>query len=76
MVERLAVHLVTDKCYAFQDALYGARCPACDEKLEWEADFDADGTTHNTTCCDKMYILYPETVRVEVLAVEADGKHA
>jgi hypothetical protein len=38
--------LENDKIYGFSDALYNAICPICKDNIEWEADFDADGTTY------------------------------
>lgn len=43
----------------FHDALYKMVCEKCDDYLDWEADFDADGTTYFAFCCSRMYRMSP-----------------
>jgi hypothetical protein len=50
----------------FEDALYKAQCPKCKKELEWETNFDADGTTYGTECCGLVFSLSPHTVKAEV----------
>lgn len=52
----------------FRDALYESQCSTCGEKLSWEADFDADGTSYHAICCDRRYRLDPRTVTVSAEA--------
>lgn len=48
----------------FGDVLYEAQCPICGEKLEWEADFDADGTNYCAKCCEKIFYMIPYKVKI------------
>jgi hypothetical protein len=48
----------------FQDALYRGACGDCGEGLEWEANFDADGTTYFARCCGHHYWMSPSKVFV------------
>ena len=50
----------------FDDALYRGCCGTCGEELTWEADFDADGTTYSTRCCQQFYHMSTRTVEVTV----------
>lgn len=43
----------------FKKILYHGACPKCKHKVEWEADFDADGTSYFTTCCELEFRMYP-----------------
>ncbi len=54
------------KIYDFGDALYKGECDVCKESLDWEADFDADGTNYYTSCCGNHYAMFPNTVRLEI----------
>ncbi len=47
----------------FQKALYHTKCETCKDELQWEANFDADGTTYYVECCGTGYWLSPATVR-------------
>ena len=42
-----------------------AKCTDCLARLQWEADFDADGTSYYSSCCGHQYTMYPETMRLE-----------
>ena len=49
----------------FSEALYHSVCGACREPLEWQAHFDADGTSYTATCnCGMMYNMTPSTVDI------------
>lgn len=54
----------------FNDALYEAQCPICGEKIEWEANFDADGTNYSAECCGESFYMVPYRVKIYV----SDGK--
>lgn len=58
--------LQNDQILPFHDALYEGRCPECNGKIYWEADFDADGTSYFGRCCNKRFRLYPSTVSVSI----------
>ena len=48
----------------FEDILYKGQCKFCEDKLGWEASFDADGTDYYAECCDTSYWFSPHTVMV------------
>lgn len=48
----------------FTQALYHGVCGECGEGLEWEAYFDADGTTYGASCCGYRYRMAPHSVTV------------
>jgi hypothetical protein len=51
----------------FSKALYQTKCPICDERVEWEAQFDADGTVYLATCCGHEFFMgRPLLVEVEI----------
>jgi hypothetical protein len=50
----------------FQKALYDYRCPTCDAPVDWEADFDADGTNYHARCCKNNFFMQPATVTIEI----------
>lgn len=50
------------KEYNFHDCLYEAQCVICESKLYWSANFDADGTSYFSKCCNKYYWLKPSKV--------------
>lgn len=50
----------------FAVALYGCGCIVCKQGLEWEANFNADGTNYYARCCGKRYVMVPHTVKVTV----------
>ncbi len=54
------------KRYKFGEALYEGRCNICDELLEWEATFDADGTEHHAEHCDYIYWMRPNIIEVHI----------
>jgi len=56
----------------FYDALYKAQCKTCKCELEWDANFDADGTTYYADCCGLDYYMKPESVVVSVEDREKD----
>ena len=47
----------------FREALYHGRCMKCEEKLNWEAVFDADGTNYHARCCGQHYLMRPWSVQ-------------
>jgi hypothetical protein len=55
-----------EKEYPFSDLLYDAVCPKCKSNLSWEANFDADGTSHTAECCDTWFNMYPRTFTVYI----------
>ena len=63
-----------DKAYDFSDLLYHASCGVCGYELEWEALFDADGTSHGVTCCNMSYFMRPETYTVFIDEVEPEDE--
>lgn len=54
--------------YPFGDALYDGACHKCDNPLEWEASFDADGTNYYAACndCALTYTMLPSSVLIVV----------
>lgn len=53
---------VQDKAeYALDLVLYNGACD-CGQRLDWEAQFDADGTTYTAACCGFAYWIAPHTV--------------
>lgn len=50
----------------FNDALYEAQCPICGGKIEWSANFDADGTDYSAECCGKSFYMVPHRVKIYV----------
>ena len=49
----------------FEEALYHSHCADCNNSIDWEADFDADGTRYTGQCCGYYYrISEPKTVDV------------
>lgn len=48
----------------FRQALYHGVCGDCKDGLEWEANFDADGTTYFAKCCGHRYSMRPSKVVV------------
>ncbi len=55
------------KTFVFGDLLYRSQCGICQEyNLEWEANFDADGTTYQAKCCGMYYSMGPATHKVNV----------
>lgn len=58
------------KDVGFSQALYDGVCDKCGYGLEWEANFDADGTTYNAECCDLQYYMYPSKVNISVDSAE------
>ena len=52
--------------YSFSDLLYRGECTVCGDVLEWEADFDADGTTYAAWCCGKSYYMRPQMYLVTI----------
>jgi len=54
----------------FGRALHEARCGFCGEELEWEANFDADGTTYKAKCCRREFRMESERVRIEMWDAE------
>jgi len=52
------------KFMPFTEALYNFKCVECKENVCWEANFDADGTVYNTTCCGNHYRM--ETINVKI----------
>jgi hypothetical protein len=58
---------ITDKLITlFSRALHYGVCKDCGETLDWEAEFDADGTNYFAYCCKQSYHMYPNTVSIEV----------
>lgn len=49
----------------FKEALYNTICE-CGSKIEWEACFDADGTSYISECCGNSYYMIPHSVKLEV----------
>jgi len=49
----------------FRDALYDTKCPVCDGRIFWTAQFYADGTNYHARCCNHEFAMYPHTVVVE-----------
>lgn len=66
MADQDKLKLVNGAEMDFSDALYKSKCPICGEGVEWEANFDADGTTYSARCCKQYLRLSPLTVRVSV----------
>jgi len=58
----------------FRRALYESKCGICKEKLTWEAEFDADGTTYSAFCCEKQYGLSPTKVDITVEDDDPDSE--
>lgn len=54
----------TKQIVEFRDALYESECGDCGANLDWEASFDADGTTYSAECCGFDYHMYPSGVSV------------
>lgn len=50
----------------FIEALYKTRCSTCRNKIQWEANFDADGTTYSATCCNLNYYMSPLSVTISI----------
>ena len=50
----------------FGTALYESTCAVCDEGIEWECSFDADGSNYTAECCGKSYMLFPSKVRMDI----------
>lgn len=55
----------------FKEALYHFKCLICGETVEWEANFDADGTSYSGWCCGFSYYMSPP-VTVHVYVDEED----
>lgn len=51
---------------SFSEALYKAQCPICGGLLNWEADFDADGTDYYAECCKKTFCMVSYKVKIEI----------
>ena len=61
--------------FLLSDFLSNSECGTCGEEyLEWEADFDADGTSHAATCftCEKTYYITPVSYRLHVYDAEEE----
>jgi len=58
--------IFNDEILDFRTALYQAECKECCCALDWEANFDADGTNYNATCCGLRYSLSPYKVVVGI----------
>lgn len=52
--------------YEFEDCLYKAQCKECESTLNWEANFDADGTQYFAYCCNLQYVMSPKNVWVAI----------
>lgn len=50
----------------FETALYNAQCSVCGDLLNWEADFDADGTTYYAKCCKKSFCMSSHTIEITI----------
>lgn len=64
-------HNITDKpidggIYSFRDSLYNKVCIGCGKNLGWIADFDADGTNYYASCCNKQYVMIPNSVEIRI----------
>lgn len=65
MENQVIIDFTEEKSVDFSDALYRAKCGECKEGLEWEANFDADGSNYRAECCGFIYgISPPDIVRV------------
>jgi hypothetical protein len=52
--------------YSFYDILYGGKCNQCEDGLEWEAAFDADGTTYHAHHCNRHYSFHTVVVQTDI----------
>lgn len=52
------------KEYHISELLYESECPYCKYKLEFYADFDADGTSYRANCCGKTYYAITSKLRL------------
>ena len=56
-----------ERVLKFNEALYNFKCINCRIKtLDWEADFDADGTTYFARCCERFYYMEPYIVKITI----------
>lgn len=63
-----------EKSYDFSDLLYHASCGVCGCELEWEAMFDADGTSHGVTCCNMSYYMRPDRYIISIDPIDPDDE--
>lgn len=56
---------------SFNLLLYDSKCGRCGEYLEWEADFNAEGTSHYAKCCNVFYGIHPS---IFVVSVEIENE--
>jgi hypothetical protein len=47
------------KTVDFGQAIYASVCGECEERIEFEASFDADGTYYHASCCGYSYTIGP-----------------
>jgi len=65
-VIRKKVLLEKEQRYNFSEVLYDGACPKCKDNVDWEANFDADGTTYFAECCELKFWMGIETVKVDI----------